>query len=219
MSEPASTELDLDLEFCLHELAGGGAIPLNADSRHAVVFVERGAVAQGGSQLTAGQGLYCSGPGELRAATPARILIWSLVRAGRRAENTSLQPLLQSRDGLALAPGAWIMRLDTVEFPPGSRAHRHDHSGPGTRYLLQGSLEIVSDHARTMMRPGDAWFEGTRAPVLAIADDDVTSKFVRVMILPEADLGKRTIRYLDPADAAQPHLQSNARLFDQLIVL
>jgi len=205
------------LTFGVFELAAGQAVSPGGGDGHHMVYVESASAQVNNTALGPREGHYCEGVCNLTASAAARLACWTLTS---KDEGTSLPVdgvLSQSQNDIELAPGRWVMRLDTVEFPPGSRAHRHDHSGAGTRYLLQGSLEIVSDHDRTMMQPGDPWFEGTRAAVLAIADPDVVSKFVRVMILPEEDLGKRTINYLDPADDDKPRLQSNTRMIDQII--
>jgi len=207
------------LTFSVIELAADRSVSLAGGVGHHMIFVEDGSAQVNNTVLGTGDGHYGEGACDLTASPAARLACWTLVSKDERASLPTEGVLKQSQHDIELAAGTWVLRLDTVEFPPGSRAHRHDHSGAGTRYLLQGSLEIVSDHDRTMMQPGDPWFEGTRAAVLAIADPDVISKFVRVMILPEEDLGKRTINYLDPADDDKPRLQSNTRMIDQLISL
>ena len=54
---------------------------------------------------------------------------------------------------------------------------------------------------------GGAWFEGADYPVLATASADDETAFVRVLLLPPEWAGKRTIRYVDPADEEKPRLQ------------
>jgi hypothetical protein len=81
---------------------------------------------------------------------------------------------------VALDPNVeWVMRLDRVDFPPGGVAYRHTHPGPGIRYQ----------------------------PVLALASLSEPTAFVRTMLLPAEWRGKRTIRYVDPADDEKPKLQ------------
>ena len=53
------------------------------------------------------------------------------------------------------------------------------------------------------MRPGDAWFESGREPVLARAAPDAVTAFVRVSMLPREIRGQSSIVYVDPADAAR----------------
>jgi quercetin dioxygenase-like cupin family protein len=108
----------------------------------------------------------------------------------------------------ALEHGEWVVRLDRVDFPPGGVAYRHVHPGPGIRYLLHGELTIDrGDGAPHTYRAGDAWFEGAGEPVLATASTAEETAFVRVLLLPAEWAGKRTIRYLDPADVDRPKLQ------------
>ena len=104
--------------------------------------------------------------------------------------------------------GAWIARLDRVDFPPGGIAYRHVHPGPGIRYLLHGELIIDrGDGDPRAYRSGEAWFEGADDPVLATASPTEDTAFVRVLLLPAEWAGKRTIRYVDAADEARPRLQ------------
>jgi quercetin dioxygenase-like cupin family protein len=111
----------------------------------------------------------------------------------------------------------WLMRCDRVDFPPGGVAFRHVHPGPGIRYLLFGSLHIDShDHT---YGPGEAWFEGAGDPVLATASETEDTAFVRVLLLPREWEGKRTIRYLDPADEEKPKLQRATVFLEQPIAL
>ena len=49
--------------------------------------------------------------------------------------------------------------------------------------------------------------EGADHPVVATASATEETAFVRVMVLPAEWAGKRTIRYLDPADEEKPKLQ------------
>ena len=107
-----------------------------------------------------------------------------------------------------LDPGSeWLLRCDRVDFPPGGIAYRHTHPGPGIRYLLAGELTIEADGVTQTYRPGCAWFEGAGYPVLATASAVEETAFVRGMLLPQEWAGRRTIRYLDPADEDKPKLQ------------
>jgi hypothetical protein len=104
-------------------------------------------------------------------------------------------------------PGDWILRCDRVDFPPGGVAYRHVHPGPGIRRLLFGELTIDSPDGVQTYRVGDSWHEGADHPVLATASATEDTAFVRVMLLSAVWAGKRTIRYLDPADEEKPRLQ------------
>jgi hypothetical protein len=101
----------------------------------------------------------------------------------------------------------WLMRHDRVDFPPGGVAYPHTHPGPGIRYLLYGSLRIETEGESHEYGPGEAWFESGPEPVLATSSESEDSAFVRVLLLPPEWAGKRTIRYVDPADDDRPRLQ------------
>lgn len=113
----------------------------------------------------------------------------------------------------------WIVRCDRVDFPPEGVAHLHTHPGPGIRYLLQGEIEIHTEGRRDTYQPGGAWFESGVEPVYAVASGDQETAFVRVMLLPAEWAGKRTIRYVDPADESKPKLQRATVFFDQPVSL
>jgi quercetin dioxygenase-like cupin family protein len=104
-------------------------------------------------------------------------------------------------------PGEWVVRCDRVDFPPGGVAYRHVHPGPGIRRLLHGELTIEREGARQTYRAGESWLEEADDPVLATASATDDTAFVRVLLLPAEWAGRRTIRYLDPADEDRPKLQ------------
>ena len=117
---------------------------------------------------------------------------------------------------VAAGPG-WLMRHDRIDFPPGGIAYRHTHPGPGIRYLLHGSIRIESGGETHDYGPGQAWFESGPEPVLATASATEDSAFVRVLLLPPEWAGKRTIRYVDPADEDRPKLQRPTVFGEHLI--
>jgi quercetin dioxygenase-like cupin family protein len=102
---------------------------------------------------------------------------------------------------------AWVMRCDRVDFPPGGVAHLHTHPGPGIRCLLAGRIRIASGGEEHEYGPLEAWFESGPEPVFASASETEESAFVRVLLLPHEWAGRRTIRYVDPADAEKPKTQ------------
>jgi quercetin dioxygenase-like cupin family protein len=112
----------------------------------------------------------------------------------------------------------WLMRRDRVDFQPGGIAYRHTHPGPGIRYLLFGSISIDSEGEQHSYGPGEPWFERGPDPVLATTSPDEPSAFVRVMVLPAEWAGKRTIAYVDPADADKPKTQK-ATIFSETPVV
>ena len=136
-------------------------------------------------------------------------LVWEL--------GGSVEGALLSAD-VELDPATeWLLRCDRVDFPPGSIAYRHTHPGPGIRYVLFGAIHI-DPHGRAY-GAGEAWFEGIGDTVLATASASEPSAFVRVFVLPRAWEGKRTIRYLDPADDEKPKLQRATIFLEQPIEL
>ena len=109
----------------------------------------------------------------------------------------------------------WLVRCDRVDFEPGGIAYRHTHPGPGIRYLLFGSITIDSEGAQHTYGPGEPWFERGPDPVLATTAADEPTAFVRVMVLPAEWAGKRTIKYVDPADADKPKTQRATIFLEQ----
>jgi hypothetical protein len=163
---------------------------------------------RGAGRVAAGAVVYALGTNEAyrgggRADEPA--LVWMFGGGG---------------DGAALAADVdvasdWLVRCDRVDFPPGSVAYRHDHPGPGIRRLLAGALTIGSEQGSHTYRAGEAWFEGAGYPVLARASESEPTAFVRVLLLPPEWAGRRTIRYLDPADEERPKLQRATILLEE----
>jgi quercetin dioxygenase-like cupin family protein len=108
--------------------------------------------------------------------------------------------------------GDTLLRCDRVDFPPGGVAYLHTHPGPGLRVLLKGSIRIDTEGASHEYAPFEWWYETGPDPVFAAASTTEETAFVRVMVLPAEWEGKRTISYVDPADADKPKLQS-ARIY------
>jgi hypothetical protein len=112
-------------------------------------------------------------------------------------------------------PGDWLVRCDRVDFPPGGVAYRHTHPGPGLRVLLNGRIRIETQGETHEYGPFESWYETGPDPVYAAASETEPTAFVRVMVLPREWAGKRTIRYVDPADDAKPKLQRAHVFFDR----
>ena len=143
--------------------------------------------------------------GAARIDGPA--LVWEIGGSGEGALLTA---------EIALDPSAsWLARCDRIDFPPGGVAYTHTHPGPGIRYLLHGSIEIQTSGHTSTYAPGEAWFELGPDPVHATASATEESAFVRVLLLPAEWEGKRTIRYVDPADEDKPKLQRPTVFFDR----
>ncbi len=150
--------------------------------------------------------------GAATVAGPA--LRWELEAGGVGSEEPADAAL-----SVVLAPVAapLIVRCDRIDFPPGGVAYRHTHPGPGIRRLLFGTIRIATDGHVTDYGPGGTWYESGSSPVHATASATEDSAFVRVMVLPAEWEGKRTISYVDPADAEKPKLQRAHVYFEKVI--
>ena len=136
------------------------------------------------------------------ATVAAHALVWQVDDTEEEAEGALVSRRIQ------LDPFAgWIVRCDRIDFPPGGIAYTHTHPGPGIRYLLHGSLDVATEGRTASYGPGGAWFESGPDAVLATASQHLPTAFVRVLILPAEWAGKRTIRYVNPADEDLPKLQ------------
>jgi quercetin dioxygenase-like cupin family protein len=114
----------------------------------------------------------------------------------------------------------WLMRCDRVDFEPGGIAPAHRHRGGGIRCLLRGRLEVtVAEGAPRSVRPGEAWFESGREPVVALAAPDEETSFVRFSIQPAAIRGQSSILYVDPADAGRGRPRRYTVYVDEPIAL
>ena len=106
-----------------------------------------------------------------------------------------------------VGPG-WLMRHDRIDFPPGGIAYRHTHPGPGIRYLL---LRLAPDRLRRRdprLRAGGAMVrERPRAGARDRVRDGGDARSSASCCCPAEWAGKRTIRYVDPADEDRPKLQ------------
>jgi quercetin dioxygenase-like cupin family protein len=156
------------------------------------------------------------GDGEVTVAAGhegATVLRWELTEwepdAAKLAAHVELDPWAE-----------YVVRCDRVDFPPGGVAYRHVHPGPGIRCVLAGTIRIESpDGVSTTYGPFDAWFEGADYPVVASGSESSGTSFVRVLVLPKDWAGKRTIRYVDPADDDKPRLQRATTFLDEPISL
>ena len=134
---------------------------------------------------------------------------------GRRSSGSSAR-----RGRRELAPTSsstrreWLVRCDRVDFPPGGVAYLHTHPGPGIRCLLYGAdpdRDATGERTSTARRA-----RGSRAaptPVLAAASRDRGDGVrPRARSCRAEWAGKRTIRYVDPADEEQAEAPAGADL-------
>ncbi len=190
-------------------LSNGAALALAAHPR--MIFVVHGAVAIADKSFSDGEAWHGEG-GVTITAGHAGASCWRYeLTAGEPAENKSpagVETRKKLSAALATIPaGELLMRGDSVAFPPGGCAYLHRHQGPGIRCLIEGGIRIDTHGKSTAYGPGGAWYESGPDPVFAQAAADRPSRFIRVMILPRALLGKSSIELLNPEDKAKPRSQ------------
>jgi quercetin dioxygenase-like cupin family protein len=188
-------------------LGAGARLTLPAAPR--VLYAREGTlgVAATAARISSGSAWHGVGGAALATEAAAVMLRFELL-AGSEAPESSVGKV-ESRRLLEHAidvdrARAWLLRCDRVDFAPGDVALPHGHKGGGIRCLLAGTLQVtVGDRPPRLMRPGDAWFESGREPVLAKSSGDAPTAFVRVSVLPREIRGQSSIVYVDPADAAR----------------
>ena len=176
-----------------------------------MIFVVHGSLAIDDRTLRDNEAFGGEGAVKLKAGSGgATLWRWELA-AGDRSSGAIAGRGVASRERLSalletLPKGALILRGDSVAFPPGGVAYRHRHQGPGIRCLIDGGIRIDTHGRSISYGPGGAWFESGPEPVFAQAADRPT-RFIRVMILPLAYLGKSSVEYLNEEDKAKPKTQ------------
>jgi hypothetical protein len=186
-------------------LSNGATLALPAAAR--MIFLVHGGVAIADRALRDGEAWHGEAAAIITAgSTGATCWRYELAspRANAAAGVISREKLAVSLD--TLPAGELLLRGDSVAFPPGGCAYRHTHQGPGIRCLLEGGIRIDTAGRSTSYGPGGAWYESGPEPVFAQAADR-PSRFIRVMVLPRALLGKSSLQLVDPADAAKPRAQ------------
>lgn len=218
---------DLELRMYRDRMAANATLAMPLKAAHRVLYCYEGAAtAFGDKPLEQDEGLYGKAALPL-VAGPRGADIWRWELAA-----SDVGPALAEGEGVAsslLLTGPvnatvqtesddedWLMRLDSVAFPPGGCALRHVHRGPGIRCLVQGDIRIDAEGASHRFGAGAPWFETGPDPVFAQASDART-RFVRCSILPASLIGKSSIRYVDPADAEKPKDQTYRGYIDQEI--
>jgi hypothetical protein len=185
-------------------LANGATLALPAAAR--MIFLVHGGVTIEDRALRDGEAWHGEGAATITAGS-AGATCWRYELAASPAKAAGVR----SREKLSVAldtlpAGELLLRGDSVAFPPGGCAYRHTHQGPGIRCLLEGGIRIDTAGRATSYGPGGAWYESGPEPVFAQAADR-PSRFIRVMILPRALLGKSSLQLVDPADAEKPRAQ------------
>jgi hypothetical protein len=198
-------------ELRLYEdvLPNGGEAALPALPR--MIFVVHGSLAVADRTLNDGEVWSGEGAVILKAGgAGATAWRWEIV-AGEGSGGLETWQDVVSREKLsaelATAPkGTLLLRGDSVAFSPGGCAYLHRHQGPGIRCLLEGGIRIDTRGHSHSYGPGGAWYETGSDGVFAQAADRPT-RFIRVMVLPLAYLGKSSVEYLNEEDKAKPKAQ------------
>jgi hypothetical protein len=199
------------LRLCEDVFANGGAIELPALPR--MIFIVHGSVAIADRAFRDQEAFGGEGAIMLKAGgAGATVWRWELIAReadfGRPAPGSGIVSHEKLAVMLATVPaGERLLRGDSVAFPPGGCAYLHRHQGPGIRCLIEGGIRIDTHGRSTSYGPGGAWYETGPDAVFAQAADRPT-RFVRVMILPRAYLGRSSVEYLNEADKAKPKSQS-----------
>jgi hypothetical protein len=189
-------------------LSNGGEASLLAAPR--MIFVAHGSVAIGDRTLQADEAFSGEGAVTLKAGNEgATLWRWEFLPSGNVAAVSGLVTREKLSAPLDTLPqGELLFRGDSVAFPPGGCAYLHRHQGPGTRCVFEGAIRIDTHGKSTSYGPGGAWYETGPDPVFAQAALERPTRFIRVMILPRALIGKSSIEYLNEADKAKPKSQS-----------
>jgi hypothetical protein len=181
-------------------------------ARPRMIFVVHGLLAVPDRILNDGEAWSAEGAVTLSAGSGgATVWRWELA-PGSAPSGLATGKGVVSREKLTaelatMPQGALLLRGDSVAFPSGGCAYLHRHQGPGIRCLLDGGIRIDTHGRSTSYGPGGAWYETGADGVFAQAADRPT-RFIRVMILPLAYLGKSSVEYLNEEDKAKPKSQA-----------
>jgi len=190
-------------------LTDKGAISLPALPR--MLYVVRGALNIGQRVLSQGEAMFGEGAITAHAGEiGATVWRWELSDP-RQPSVTSPSVGVNCWPKLAvlldtLPAGELVWRGDSVAFPAGGCAYLHRHQGPGIRCLIEGTLRIDTAGQSHTYGIGDAWFESGPEPVFAQAGNR-PARFIRVLILPRALIGKSSIQYVNEEDKEKPKTQ------------
>jgi hypothetical protein len=176
-----------------------------------MIFVVHGAVAIADRTLRDGEAWTGEGAVAVKAGREgATFWRWEMAASDAAAGVISARGVVSREKLIAsletLPKGPLLLRGDSVAFPAGGCAYLHRHQGPGTRCLLEGAIRIDTHGRSTSYGPGCAWYETGPDGVFAQAADRPT-RFIRVMVLPLAYLGKSSVEYLNEDDKAKPKSQ------------
>ncbi len=203
------------------DVLSSDAAAVNLPATPRMIFVAHGAVMSGDRALRDGEASGGEGPVTLKAGGEgATLWRWDFVPDSAAAGPLS-GPGVVSREKLSarlgtLPDGPLLLRGDSVAFPPGGCAYLHRHQGPGIRCLFEGGIRIDTHGRSISYGPGGPWYESGPDPVFAQATDRPT-RFIRVMLLPAAYLGKSSVEYLREEDKPKPKSQTYKMFVDMAL--
>jgi hypothetical protein len=191
-------------------LSNGATLALPAHAR--MIFVVHGSVTIADRTIADGETWHGESAVTLVAGTTGASCWRFELTDGEAAQGASPGAGVETRKKIAaplatLPAGELLIRGDSVAFPPGGCAFLHRHQGPGIRCLIEGGIRIDTHGRSTSYGPGGAWYESGPDAVFAQAAADRPSRFIRVMILPRALVGKSSIELLNAEDKAKPRSQ------------
>jgi hypothetical protein len=187
-----------------------GELGLEAHAR--MIFVVHGTVTIGSQTLSDGETWHGESALTVKAGSGGaccwRYELTADISAGDAKPGAGVETRVKLVALLATLPaGDLLLRGDSVAFPPGGCAFLHSHQGPGIRCLIEGGIRIDTHGRSTAYGPGGAWYESGPDAVFAQAAADRPSRFIRVMVLPRALLGKSSIQLLNEEDKNKPRSQ------------
>lgn len=192
------------------DILAGGADEMRLPGVPRMIFIVHGSATIDGQAFVDGEAWAGEGAAVLTAG-PQGVTVWRFEVAADGAAAGAVggvSRLKLSATLETLPKGDLLLRGDSVAFPPGGCAYLHRHQGPGIRCLIEGGIRIDTHGRSTSYGPGGAWFESGPDSVFAQGAIDRASRFVRVMVLPRALIGKSSIEYLNEDDKAKPKSQS-----------
>jgi hypothetical protein len=195
------------------DVLSNAAAPIALPALPRLIFIVHGTATIAGATLSDGEARHGEGAATVTPGSRG-VTCWRFELApadatdgGMPGNGVSSRPKLIAR-AETLPAGDLLLRGDSVAFPPGGCAFLHRHQGPGIRCLIESGIRIDTHGASTSYGPGGAWYESGPEPVFAQGAPDHATRFIRMMILPRALLGKSSIEYLNADDKARPKSQS-----------
>jgi hypothetical protein len=193
-------------------LSSSETIPFRLPPLPRFIFVVHGSAAIAGGVVKAGEAWQGSREVVIKPG-PDGVTCWRWeLSRGDAGSTTANAPGMRTNEKLTafletMPKGELLMRGDSVAFPPGGCAFTHVHQGPGIRCMVDGGIRIDTRGRSSSYGPGGAWYETGPDPVFAQAAEDQASRFIRVMILPRALIGKSSIQYVKAEDKDKPRTQ------------